>query len=103
MQGEYTATSNPSTESPAGVSSIGNPGGSIRNALQPARAKLTQAMNTVQQKSNEALSGVTGYIQESPMRSVAMAMGVGVIIGLLLGDRGYAPWRSRSWFSRSWL
>ena len=98
MQGEYTATSNPSSESQSEVSSIGNPGGSIRSALEPARTRIAQAMNTVQEKSNEALSGVTGYIQESPMRSVAMAMGVGVIIGLLLGDRGYAPWRSRNWW-----
>jgi ElaB/YqjD/DUF883 family membrane-anchored ribosome-binding protein len=96
MQDEYTATSKPSNESQSGVASIGNPGGSIRSALEPARAKLANAVDTVQEKSNQAISGMTGYIQESPMRSVAMAMGIGVIIGLLLGDRGYAPWRGRS-------
>ncbi len=99
MHDEQTAAASITGESQSGVASIGNPGGSIRQALEPARTRLANAMNTVQDKSSQALAGVSGYIQESPMRSVAMAMGVGVIIGLLLGDRGYAPWRSRS---RGW-
>ncbi len=101
MQGDTTVTSEAARnagESQAEISSVGNPGGSIRQALEPARARLSNAMNTVQEKSSQALSGVQGYIQDSPMRSVAMAMGIGVIIGLLLGDRGYAPWRSRRWW-----
>jgi ElaB/YqjD/DUF883 family membrane-anchored ribosome-binding protein len=38
---------------------------------------------------------VQGYVQEAPMQSIAMAMGIGVIIGLLLGGAGYAQIRGR--------
>lgn len=92
MQGEHTTdTSNEQPE----VKSIGNPGGSIKEALEPAREKLSSAMSSVQEKSAQMVSGVQGYVQEAPMQSIAMAMGIGIIIGLLLGDAGYAPWRSR--------
>lgn len=92
MQGEHTTdTSNEQRE----VKSIGNPGGSIKEALEPAREKLSSAMSSVQEKSAQMVSGVQGYVQEAPMQSIAMAMGIGIIIGLLLGDAGYAPWRSR--------
>jgi ElaB/YqjD/DUF883 family membrane-anchored ribosome-binding protein len=98
MQDERTTSSTTSGEGEAGVASIGNPGGSIKNALEPTRTRIAHAMTTVQQRSNEAISGMTGYIHEAPMRSMVMAMGIGVIIGLLLGDRGYAPWRNRGWW-----
>ncbi len=96
MQGEPTTDNK---EQQSDIQSIGNPGGSIDKALEPARNKLSSAMSTVQEKSNQMVSGVQGYVQEAPMQSIAMAMGVGIIIGLLLGDAGYAPWRSRrsSW------
>ncbi|MGE5523460.1 MAG: glycine zipper domain-containing protein [Rhodospirillaceae bacterium] len=93
MQGE--STTNTTSEQQSDVKSIGNPGGSIKEALEPARNKLSSAMSTVQEKSNQMVSGVQGYVQEAPMQSIAMAMGIGIIIGLLLGDAGYAPWRSR--------
>jgi len=94
MQGENTA---PDTthDIQSDVQSIGNPGGSIKEALEPARNKLSSAVTTVQEKSSQMVSGVQGYVQEAPMQSIALAMGIGVIIGLLLGDAGYAPWRSR--------
>lgn len=93
MQGEQTTDT--SSEQQSDVKSIGNPGGSIKQALEPARNKLSSAMSSVQEKSNEMVSGVQGYVQESPMQSIAMAMGVGIIIGLLLGSAGTASWRSR--------
>lgn len=93
MQGE--STTNTTSEQQSDVKSIGNPGGSIKEALEPARNKLSSAMSTVQEKSTQMVNGVQGYVQEAPMQSIAMAMGIGIIIGLLLGDAGYAPWRSR--------
>lgn len=97
MQGENTAQDT-TRQNPSDVQSIGNPGGSIREALEPAREKLSSAMTTVQERSTRVVSGVQGYVQEAPIQSIAMAMGIGVIIGLLLGDAGYAPWRSRRSF-----
>jgi len=97
MQGENTA-SDTTRDTQSDVQSIGNPGGSIKEALEPARNKLSSAMTTVQEKSSQVVSGVQGYVQEAPMQSIALAMGIGVIIGLLLGDAGYAPWRSRRSF-----
>ena len=93
MQGEQTTDT--SNEQQSDVQSIGNPGGSIKEALEPARNKISSAMSTVQEKSTQMASSVQGYVQEAPMQSLAMAMGIGVIIGLLLGNAGYAPWRSR--------
>lgn len=93
MQGEQPNEN--TSEQQSGVQSIGNPGGSIRQALEPARNKLSSAVSTVQEKSTQMVSGVEHYVQEAPMQSIAMAMGIGVIIGLLLGGAGYTPWRSR--------
>ncbi len=93
MQGEQTTDT--SNEQQSDVQSIGNPGGSIKEALEPARNKISSAMSTVQEKSTQMASSIQGYVQEAPMQSLAMAMGIGVIIGLLLGNAGYAPWRSR--------
>lgn len=96
MQGEQTTDT--SNEQQSDVKSIGNPGGSIKQALEPARNKLSSAMSSVQEKSSQMVNGVQGYVQESPMQSIAMAMGVGIIIGLLLGSAGSASWRSRRSF-----
>ncbi len=93
MQGEQTIDT--SSEQQSDVRSIGNPGGSIKQALEPARNKLSSAMSSMQEKSTRMVNGVQGYVQESPMQSIAMAMGVGIVIGLLLGSAGSASWRSR--------
>ena len=93
MQGENTTDT--SNDQQSDVKSIGNPGGSIKEALEPARNKLSSAMSSVQEKSSQMMDGVQGYVQEAPMQSIAMAMGIGVIIGLLLGSAGYAQIRGR--------
>jgi ElaB/YqjD/DUF883 family membrane-anchored ribosome-binding protein len=93
MQGEHTTDT--SNEQKSQVQSIGNPGGSIKEALEPARNKLSSAVSTAKEKSTQLVSGVEGYVHEAPMQSIAMAMGIGVIIGLLLGSAGAASWRSR--------
>jgi ElaB/YqjD/DUF883 family membrane-anchored ribosome-binding protein len=95
MQDENTTTTGVTGEGESGTRSIGNPGGSIKQALEPARDKVSAAMSTVQEKSSQMVSSVQGYVQEAPLQSMAMAMGLGIIIGLLLGDAGYAPWRRR--------
>jgi ElaB/YqjD/DUF883 family membrane-anchored ribosome-binding protein len=94
MQNENTTTDN-ANEQQGEVKSIGNPGGSIREALEPARNKLSSAASSVQEKSSQMVTSVQDYVHEAPMQSIAMAMGIGIIIGLLLGDAGYAPWRSK--------
>ena len=93
MQGDQTV--NTSNDEQSDVKSIGNPGGSIKQALEPARNKVASAMSSVQEKSSQVMNDVQGYVQEAPMQSIAMAMGIGVIIGLLLGGAGYAQIRNR--------
>jgi ElaB/YqjD/DUF883 family membrane-anchored ribosome-binding protein len=93
MQGEQTTDN--TSEQQSGVQSIGNPGGSIKEALEPARSRLASAASSVQEKSTQVMNGVQDYVHEAPMQSLAMAMGIGVIIGLLLGSAGSSALRSR--------
>lgn len=92
MQGDQTTDT--SNEQQSDVKSIGNPGGAIRESLEPAREKLSAAMSSVQEKSSQMRHTVEEYVHEAPMQSLAMAMGIGIIIGLLLGSAGHAGWRS---------
>ncbi|HWI13814.1 MAG TPA: hypothetical protein VNT02_06145, partial [Burkholderiales bacterium] len=62
MQGEHTTDT--SKEQQSEVKSIGNPGGSIKEALEPAREKVSSAISSMQEKSSQMMSGVQGYVQE---------------------------------------
>ena len=97
MQGE---TQDTSTQS--GGSTIGNPGGSIQDAMEASRSRLAAAYSSVQQRSNEVLQGAEGYIQERPFQAVIYAASVGAVIGLVAGlllggEREGPPWYRRLW------
>ena len=89
-------------------SAIGNPGGSIQDAMEASRNKLSAAYAAMQDRSSEALSGAEGYIQERPFQSVIYAASVGAVIGLVAGimlgggmssvsDRSGGSWHRRWW------
>ena len=96
MQGE---TQDTSTQSGG---AIGNPGGSIQDAMDASRSKLAAAYSSVQQRSNEVLQGAEGYIQERPFQAVIYAASIGAVIGLvaglLLGGEREGP----AWYRRFW-
>lgn len=100
------AEMNSSSQSPRGgeggqYGAIGNPGGSIQDAMDSSRARLNDAYASVQQRSNELLQDAEGYIQRRPMQSVIYAASIGAVIGLvagmILGERAGGGWHKRWW------
>lgn len=86
---------------------IGNPGGSIQDAMEASRNKLSAAYAAMQERSNQVLTGAEGYIQERPFQAVIYAASVGAVIGLVAGlmlggsSGGNGP-TSGSWHRRWW-
>ncbi|MES2561689.1 MAG: hypothetical protein V4637_03085 [Pseudomonadota bacterium] len=64
---------------------LGNPGGSIQNAMDSTRNRLSSAYSTVQQRSSDALRGAEGFIQERPFQAIIYAASIGAVIGLVAG------------------
>ena len=90
------------------VNAIGNPGGSIdkvlmessRQVTESAKQRLSEAAHGIQEKSHQVLDGATRYVQGYPLRSVVFAAALGVVVGILIGDRGVAKLRHLSWLDR---
>lgn len=80
---------------------VGNPGGSIQDAMDASRTRLNDAYAAVQQRSNEILQDAEGYIQRRPMQAVIYAASIGAVIGLvagmILGERSGGGWHKRWW------
>jgi len=81
---------------------IGNPGGSIQDAMEASRNRLTSAYTAMQECSNEVLHGAEGYIQERPFQAVIYAASVGAVIGLVAGLMLGGSEREGSWHRRWW-
>lgn len=64
---------------------VGNPGGSIQHAMDSTRNRLSSAYSSVQQRSDEALRGAQGYIQERPFQAIIYAASIGAVLGLVAG------------------
>ena len=85
----------------AAASAVGNPGGSIQDAMEASRNRLTSAYEAVQERSNAVLDEACSYVERHPMQAVAYAASIGAIIGLvaglILGERSGGSWHSRWW------
>ena len=82
---------------------IGNPGGSIQDAMEASRNRLTAAYTAMQERSNQVLHGAEGYIQERPIQAVIYAASIGAVIGLVAGLMlGGSGERESSWHRRWW-
>ncbi len=101
MQGDSQDMGNQS----GGGSAVGNPGGSIQDAMEASRGRLAAAYSSVQQRSNEMLQGAEGYIQERPFQAIIYAASVGAVLGfvagLLLGGEREGP-TNPAWYRRFW-
>ena len=86
------------------TNAVGNPGGSIQNAMEASRNRLSSAYSSVQQRSNEALESAEGFIHERPWQAVIYAASIGAVIGLvagmMLGSGG--GHHDGSWHRRFW-
>lgn len=59
----------------------------VQDSLHRAKVKLAEAEDVLVQKSKAAARMTDEYVHEHPWRSVGVAAGVGLIIGLLIGRR----------------
>jgi ElaB/YqjD/DUF883 family membrane-anchored ribosome-binding protein len=75
------ATANTSGEKIAEVRS------KAEKSLSIAKAKLADAQDEVLAKTKAAAKVTDVYVHENPWRSIGLAAGVGVVIGLLIGRR----------------
>ena len=64
---------------------IGNPGGSIQDAMDASRNKLASAYSAVQERSNAMIHDAEGFIQERPFQAVIYAASIGAVVGLVAG------------------
>jgi ElaB/YqjD/DUF883 family membrane-anchored ribosome-binding protein len=94
-----TATSGQSDTGP-----VGNPGGSIQDAMDASRSKLSSAYSTAQQRSQDALESAEGFIHERPWQAVIYAASIGAVIGLVAGMMlgGSTSHTDSSWHRRFW-
>ena len=91
------------TDSAEDTGVIGNPGGSIQDAMEASRNRLASAYAAMQERSNEMLQGAEGYIQERPFQAVIYAASIGAVVGFVAGmllgsERG----NNGSWYRRWW-
>jgi len=82
---------------------IGNPGGSIQDAMEASRHRLGAAYTAMQERSNEMLHGAEGFIQNRPFQAVIYAASIGAVIGLVAGLMlGGGSDRNDAWYRRWW-
>lgn len=59
----------------------------LEKRLEEAKGKLREAEAVLLDKGKEAAKVADSYVQENPWRSVGIAAGVGLVIGMLIGRR----------------
>jgi ElaB/YqjD/DUF883 family membrane-anchored ribosome-binding protein len=105
MPAETNYSSNPLSGSGQDErNAIGNPGGSIQDAMETSRNKLASAYATMQERSNQMLQGAERYVQERPFQAVIYAASVGAVIGFVAGMLlgGERRTNASSWYRRWW-
>jgi ElaB/YqjD/DUF883 family membrane-anchored ribosome-binding protein len=58
-----------------------------RESVRLAKARLAEAQDVVVQKARGAANATDAYVRESPWEAIAVAAGVGVLVGVLLARR----------------
>ena len=104
MAVETNYSSNQTTQAGQGedTRAIGNPGGSIQEAMEASRNRLASAYNALHERSNQMLHGAEGYIQNRPLQAMIYAASVGAVIGLVAGLMLGGSEREGSWHRRWW-
>lgn len=59
----------------------------MRERLMEARHKLAEAEEAIVAKTKAAARATDDYVHENPWKSVGIAAGVGLVLGLLIGRR----------------
>jgi len=59
----------------------------MQENLRAARHKLADAEDAIRAKTREVAKATDHYVHEHPWKSIGIAAGAGLIIGLLIGRR----------------
>lgn len=59
----------------------------IESRLHNARATLAEAQDTIVAKAKQVGSATDDYVHDNPWKSVGIAAGVGLLVGILIGRR----------------
>lgn len=72
--------------------------GGVQQTLQSARQRFGEAMSGAQERSRQMMDQTSGYVQQYPMSAVAIAAGVGVLVGFMLAMSMQETQPRRSWW-----
>lgn len=61
--------------------------GKLQDHLVSAKAKLADAEAAMVEKTKAVARATDDYVHENPWRSIGIAAGVGLVVGLLIGRR----------------
>lgn len=56
-------------------------------SLRAARVRIAEAQSAIIAKTKEAAKATDEYVHENPWKSIGIAAGVGLVVGLLIGRR----------------
>lgn len=59
----------------------------VQDHLHSAKQKLAEAETALRDRTREAARATDDFVHENPWRSISIAAGVGLLIGLLIGRR----------------
>lgn len=59
----------------------------VQNTLAHAKSGLVDAQAAVIDKAKAAAKATDGYVHENPWKSIGIAAGVGLLLGMLIGRR----------------
>jgi ElaB/YqjD/DUF883 family membrane-anchored ribosome-binding protein len=59
----------------------------IKDSLHDAKVKLAEADAVVRERARQAARYTDDYVHENPWRSIGVAAGIGLLLGLMLGRR----------------
>ncbi len=59
----------------------------LEKRLEEARGRLREAEGVLRDKGKEAADAADGFVRENPWKSVGIAAGFGLVIGMLIGRR----------------
>ena len=63
---------------------IGNDGIQIKGKLNEAAGSVQDAYGQVRERAEDLFGDVRGYAQDEPIKALAIGLGIGVALGLLL-------------------
>jgi ElaB/YqjD/DUF883 family membrane-anchored ribosome-binding protein len=93
-----TSQSNPRGARGNGSDEAEGMGSQMQQTWDNARQRLGDAMSMAQDRSRQMMDQTSGYVQQYPMAAIAIAAGVGVLIGWMLAQGAQETQSRRNWW-----